>query len=1048
MKTIFEGKKLYAVIIAFLLIITFFITFHIIRNHYQYVFKNVITENTLNPEKSIALLDQEGNIIFSNAVPYQEKITKYPDARVLEKAVSGVIIDMEIADAKEKGSLSYVSIAPVKGMGWSVIVGQEKNAILKSLYGYSILSAVTGFVIFLFLAVSLLYFRKEHKYMKTKEFLQTEEVLRKSKRKYKELFERISSGVAVYEAVDGGEDFIFLDFNAAGEAIEQVNREDIIGKRVTEVFPGVKAFGVFEVFQRVWKTGESEYLPERFYKDERDAGSWRESWVYKLPGGEIAAVYNDITSRKQTEEALRESERKFRVAQELSPDGFTILRPIRDARERVVDFTWVYENATIARLNGTDPKAVVGRRLLELFPGHSGSQFLRAYQLVAESGEHCIFEDGYRGESMSEPTWFRIVVVPMGGDIAILAQDITERKQAEEALKKSAQLLRDTGEMAKVGGWELDLSTNEVSWTEEVGRIHGVEPGYKPKLEEAMNFYAPESRPALEEALKKAAETGEPYDLENLFIPSGSKDKIWVRSVGMAVYSDGKIVKLAGTFQNIDKYKRAEEALHRSEENFRRSLEGSPLGVRIVTEDGETIYANRAILDIYGYDSIEEFKTTSVEKRYTPESHAEFSIRREKRKRGDYVPSEYDISIVKKDGEVRHLQVFRKDILWDGNRQYQVLYNDITERKRVEDTLRESEERYRTLIETSRDLIYTADRKGSITYMNPALEKILGYTPHELNGKSFAEILAPDFVDKARDLFRRAMKGELIPVYEAEMIRKDGGRNTLEFNVETLYDKKGKPAGRYGIGRDITDRRRVEEELRTSRKQLRDLAERQQRAREEERRMIAREIHDEMGGGLTGLKMDLSWMSHKMSDADPGEERVALMDKIQAANALIDQMIQVVRRISTDLRPSILDDLGLIAALEWQLSEFTRRTEIPHEFATTFEYVNMEEGTATAVFRISQEALTNVVRHAQATKVAVVLREGERSLFGDESLVLEIRDNGRGITEEEIQNSESLGLLGMKERVMTFGGALSIRGEPGGGTALILKIPRKQGDLS
>jgi two-component system sensor histidine kinase UhpB len=138
-----------------------------------------------------------------------------------------------------------------------------------------------------------------------------------------------------------------------------------------------------------------------------------------------------------------------------------------------------------------------------------------------------------------------------------------------------------------------------------------------------------------------------------------------------------------------------------------------------------------------------------------------------------------------------------------------------------------------------------------------------------------------------------------------------------------------------------------------------------------------------------------------------------------------------------------LDDLGLIAALEWQLSEFTSRTEIPHEFATTFKYVNLEEDTAVAVFRIFQEALTNVVRHSEATKVAVVLRESERSLFGDETLVLEIRDNGRGIIEEEMLNPESLGLLGMKERVLAFGGDLSICGEPGGGTALVLKIPLK-----
>jgi two-component system sensor histidine kinase UhpB len=137
-----------------------------------------------------------------------------------------------------------------------------------------------------------------------------------------------------------------------------------------------------------------------------------------------------------------------------------------------------------------------------------------------------------------------------------------------------------------------------------------------------------------------------------------------------------------------------------------------------------------------------------------------------------------------------------------------------------------------------------------------------------------------------------------------------------------------------------------------------------------------------------------------------------------------------------------LDDLGLIAALSWQAQEFESRTEMQCEFVTSIDYINLEAETATGVFRVFQEALTNVMRHSKATKVVVVLREDERSLFGEESLVLEIRDNGRGITEEEILNPESLGLLGMKERVLAFGGELQILGDPDGGTTLILKIPR------
>jgi PAS domain S-box-containing protein len=145
----------------------------------------------------------------------------------------------------------------------------------------------------------------------------------------------------------------------------------------------------------------------------------------------------------------------------------------------------------------------------------------------------------------------------------------------------------------------------------------------------------------------------------------------------------------------LQERKRAEEALRRAEENFRRSLDDSPLGVRIVTVEGETVYANRAILEIYGYDSIEELRTTPLKRRYTPQSYADQQIRMEKRNRGEYDPPEYEVSIIRKNGEVRHLQVFRKEILWNGEKQFQVIYRDITERKKAEEkiaaSLREKE---------------------------------------------------------------------------------------------------------------------------------------------------------------------------------------------------------------------------------------------------------------------------------------------------------------------------------------------------------------------
>ncbi|MCX5822603.1 MAG: PAS domain S-box protein, partial [Deltaproteobacteria bacterium] len=507
-------------------------------------------------------------------------------------------------------------------------------------------------------------------------------------------------------------------------------------------------------------------------------------------------------------------------------------------------------------------------------------------------------------------------------------------------------------------------------------------------------------------------------------------------------------LRKATLFRKTEELLHAETKLRQSEENFHHSLDDLPMGVRIVTVEGETIYANRAILDIYGYDSMEDLKTTPVEKRYTPESHADFLIRREKRQQGLDVPSEYTINIIRKDDEVRHLMVLRRGILWDGERQFQVLYNDITDRKRAEEALWESETRYRELFDniSSGVAIYEVTNNGNdfiFKDFNRAGERLDGDRKEDIIGKSISQVRPGINEFGLLEVFKRVWATGISEHYPAKFYQDEQLQGWYDNFVYRL------PSGEIvAVYDDITERKRAEEELRTSRSQLRAFSTRLQQIREEERVMIAREIHDEMGGGLTGLKMALSWLLHKMGDAGPCEERVALMDKIRTSNALIDQMIQVVRRISTDLRPSVLDDLGLIAALEWQLSEFTSRTEIPHEFATTVEYVNMEEDTAVAVFRIFQEALTNVMRHARATKVAVFLREGERSLFGDESLVLEIRDNGRGITEEEILNSESLGLLGMKERVLTFGGELSIRGEPGSGTALVLQIPRNQGEAS
>ncbi|HEY5522197.1 MAG TPA: PAS domain-containing protein, partial [Desulfuromonadaceae bacterium] len=243
-----------------------------------------------------------------------------------------------------------------------------------------------------------------------------------------------------------------------------------------------------------------------------------------------------------------------------------------------------------------------------------------------------------------------------------------------------------------------------------------------------------------------------------------------------------------------------------------------------------------------------------------------------------------------------------------------LLMINIIQRRRSLEVIRRSEELFKVITSSTPDhlIIQDSDLRYSFV-MNPQLD----LTEQDMIGKTDHDFLSKEDADKLTEIKRQVLKTGSPFHIETSLISLSGKREFFDGTYVPRFDAHGKVDGLIGYFRNVTDRKRAEEELRTSRLQLRALAARLQQIREEERVMIAREIHDEMGGGLTGLKMDLSWLLRKMGDADPCEERVALMDKIHISNALIDQMIHVVRRISTDLRPSILDDLGLIAALEW-----------------------------------------------------------------------------------------------------------------------------------
>lgn len=320
------------------------------------------------------------------------------------------------------------------------------------------------------------------------------------------------------------------------------------------------------------------------------------------------------------------------------------------------------------------------------------------------------------------------------------------------------------------------------------------------------------------------------------------------------------------------------------------------------------------------------------------------------------------------------------------------------------------------------------DEHHHILKANRAVQAHLGLKPEDIIGKYCPEIVhglsEPWYACPLEEAVR---KGQAV---EREALDQKSGR----WIRSGIYPTgKLTPDGSrilFHMVSDITDRKEAEEQLQASRKQLRSLSAHLESVREEERKNMAREIHDELGQILTALKIDLSSLAEQSA-----EEQQLLLGNVKSMRELIDTAIETVKRISTELRPAILDDLGIAVALEWQAEDFSRRTRIKCEFISRPKDIVLDADRSTAIFRIFQEALTNVARHSHASKVrAVLTKETDR-------IVLRIKDNGKGIEEKQIDDPKAFGIIGMRERAHFLGGEVRFNSAAGKGTSITVSIP-------
>jgi PAS domain S-box-containing protein len=491
-----------------------------------------------------------------------------------------------------------------------------------------------------------------------------------------------------------------------------------------------------------------------------------------------------------------------------------------------------------------------------------------------------------------------------------------------------------------------------------------------------------------------------------------------------------RIIGTLSTGEDITDRKRAEEALRKSEEKYRRLYESMRDGFARTDMKGFIIDSNKAFKDLVGYSeaelqSLRYFDLTPpkwrameakiVEEEILPRGYSGVYEKEYRRKDGTIVPVELRTNLVK-DADGKPLE------MW-------AVVRDITNRKAIEADLRDSEERYRAFFENSIDAILITSPDGVVHFANAAACRILGGSEQELRLASIDRVVnmsAPGYKKALEELSASGrFRGEL------NIKKVDGTVFPGEISVATFHDGNRNIKASVII-RDISDRRKAEAALKRSQDQLRKFSVHLQELLESEKKHLAAEIHDELGQMLTSIKIELSWLAKRIPpDLEP------LSQKAQSMMELINETDKLVKRISSNLRPPILDDLGLNEALRWLCSQFQERTKIKC-FLKVLENDIYNKRQDIDLFRIVQEALTNVARHSEATTVRITMQnEGD-------NLVITIRDNGKGISKSQIESDKSYGIMGMRERARMLGGELTIKDNNSKGTVVRLVVPARE----
>ena len=738
----------------------------------------------------------------------------------------------------------------------------------------------------------------------------------------------------------------------------------------------------------------------------------------------VIGIFRDITERKRAEEALRASEQRFRALVETTSD-----------------FVWevdqngfyTYANPKVKDLLGYDPEEVIGKTPFDLMPLDEAERIAKLFGDIVESGRAFatleninLHKDGRRVvlETSGVP-----ILDAKGNLVGYrgIDRDITERKLAEERLAEDRTLLRTLidnlpdliyakhidGRFVLANEAFVDF-VGEATEQEIIGRTDfDFFPG-----DQAIKYYADE---------QVVLNSGQPLINKQEQVEDKARRGRWVLSTKAPLRDgSGKIIGLVCLNRDITDSKRSQVALEESEKRHRTFIDQSVEAIYVYDlQSGQLLEANPAFRSTLGYKA-EDIPALRVSDFAGQDSKYGYGHLHEILTDGAIAIE--DRQWQRKDGTLIDVQTHAARIRQGGRDLVFVIGHDITEQKRAENALRESEERYRNLVENISEVYYVSDHRGSLVYGSPNLFSFTGYTPQEIVGRSCTRLVAREDRRRVVDFYLGcASDGTIDTTCEFRSRGKDGRYTWVEQSTRISRDKGGSVIEFRNVVRDITLRKDTEERLRQAARRIIE-------AQEAERKRVARGLHDSVSQLLSSARFRLASAGEKIFD-----QTHKSYHELDDSRALIEKAVQEIRRIIRNLRPAVLDDLGLLPALRTLCEEFRERANVTLNFGATPKPARLAPEIELALFRIVQEALNNIEKHSRATRVSVSIIQNEASLQ------IKVKDNGAGFDRvaacKKEGNLSGYGLHSMMERAASIGGKAEIRSAIDKGTEIIVCIP-------